>query len=146
MKKYFSAVLIIFIILTVTACSADKPEVGSDAAGVDVDFTVLSGIVAYAKFNEVMSNPDDYIGKTIKLNGPYAVSPFQGGYYHFVLVEGADACCPEGIEFRLSGSHVYPDDYPPERTKIEFTGIFGSHEDFGYTYYYIMADDITILE
>ena len=137
MKKYFSLVLIIFIISASAACSADRT-----GADVDVDFTVLSGVMASAKFNDVMSNPGNYMGKTIKLNGLYAVSRYQGGYYHFVLVEGADACCPEGIEFRLSGSY----DYPPERTRIEFTGIFDSHEDFGYTYYYIMADDIIILE
>jgi len=142
MKKYFSVFMTFCLIfLAVTGCSNKEKDIG-----IDVDLTGLSSIMVYAKVYDIMTNPDDYMGKTIKLNGLYAVSDFQGGYYHFVLVEGADSCCPEGLEFRWSGNHVYPDDYPSLNTRIEFVGVFGSHEDFGYTYYYLAVDEIIVLE
>jgi hypothetical protein len=41
----------------------------------------------------------------------------------------------QGIEFILKGDHKYPDDYPQEGSEICITGVFGSYEEDGNTYY-----------
>jgi hypothetical protein len=139
-KKCLSIVLFILISLSVTSFANPKEET------FDVDLTVLSSTMVYAEVLNMMTNPDDYIGKTIKVSGLYAVSLYLGEYYHFVLVEGVDACCPEGLMFILNGDHSFPDDYPEEMTQIEFAGVFGSYEGFDFPYYYLDVDDFIILQ
>jgi hypothetical protein len=61
------------------------------------------------------------------------------------VIEDALTCCQSGIEFKLSGGRSYPEDYPKKDAAIEATGVFGKYEVFGLTYYYLEADDITVL-
>ena len=119
-----------------------EPEVRK----VDVDLTLLGSTMLYAEVNKMMTNPDDYIGKTVKANGFYAASFYEGSYYHFVLVDGVDACCPEGLMFIWSGEHSYPDEYPDEGTNIEIVGTFDSYEGFDFPYYCFEDADVVIVE
>jgi len=115
---------------------------------IDVDLTTLSSTMIYAEVNNIITNPEDYIGKTIRMSGPYYVSFYDitNLYYHYVIIEDATACCSQGLEFIWSGDHSYPDDYPKEQTKIEVVGVYGSYEELEITYYYLAVDDIFILE
>jgi hypothetical protein len=141
MKKiYVLLALTIFVSLSATSCA--KPK----ARTIDVDLTMLSSTMVYAEVFNIMMNPDDYIGKTIKASGPYVTSLYQDEAYHFVLVEGADPCCPEGLMFVWNGNHTYPDDYPEEGTEIEIIGIFKSYDGFDFEYYYFDVDDLVVSE
>ena len=155
MKKYLTSFLFLCLIcVLVTGCknseaqqsgvsnSSPQTVAGQKQKKADVDLTVLGSTMVYAEVYNMMTKPEDYIGKTVKANGPYVTSFYEGSYYHFVLVDGADSCCPEGLMFVWSGEHTYPE----EETKIEIVGIFGSYEDFDFPYYYLAVDDITILE
>jgi hypothetical protein len=115
--------------------------------GVDVDLTIMSSTMVYAEVYDILFNPDDYIGKTIKMNGPYVPLFYDetGLYYHYVLIEDAAACCQNGMEFIWSGDHTFPNDYPDEQARIEISGVFGSYEELGMTYYYLSVDDICVL-
>lgn len=116
------------------------------AAAVDVDLTALSSTMVYAEVFSMMSNPDEYFGKTIKMSGPYGVSFYDktGLYYHYIIIEDAAACCQQGLEFMWNGNHDYPKDYPKELSEIEVTGVFESYEELGQTYYYLVVDDIIV--
>ena len=116
--------------------------------GVDVDLTALSSTMVYAEVYNMMTSPDDYMGKTIKMSGPYYASFYDetGSYYHYVIVEDASACCQSGLEFIWKGEHNYPNDYPADQTKIEVVGVFESYEELGQTYYYLSVDDIGVLK
>jgi len=120
----------------------------SAGVSVDVDLTVLSSTMVYAEVYNMMVRPDDYIGKVVKMRGPYYASYYDetGKYYHYVIIEDATACCQQGLEFIWDGGHTYPDDYPENNTNIEVVGVFGSYEELGSTYYYLAAADISILE
>jgi len=138
-KSIFILMAAGFLCLSITSCTKTVENV------IDVDLTILSSTMVYAEVFNMMSNPDEYIGKTVKANGPYATSAFEGGIYHFVLVEGIDSCCPEGLMFIWNGDHSYPDDYPKEMTMIEIIGVFGSYDGFDFPYYYFSVDEMTIL-
>ena len=131
---------ICLICLFATGCA------GSKARTVDVDLTKLSNTMVYAKVYNMMTNPSDYIGKTVKASGPYATSYYQDELYHFVLVEGVDACCPEGLMFIWDGEHSYPEDYPEEGTNIEFVGVFNSYDGLDFEYYCFEIDDLVIVK
>ena len=133
---------------TSTPVSNSKAQ---DTAGGEtakaIDLTVLSSTMIYAEVYNIMTHPDEYMGKTIKMSGPYYASFYDatGLYYHYVVIEDATACCQQGLEFNWKGEHIYPDDYPEDGTKIEVTGVFSSYDELGRTYYYIAVDDISIL-
>lgn len=127
----------------------ENPKTPSGGNNKDfIDLTALSSTMVYAEVFSMLSNPDDYIGKTIKMNGPYYSSYYAETdmRYYFVIIEDATACCQQGLEFIWNGEHIYPDDYPKEGAKIEITGIFGQYEELGLTYCYLDVDDITVLK
>jgi hypothetical protein len=113
-----------------------------------IDLTKMSGIMVYAEVYNMMTKPNEYIGKTVKMSGPYyaRAAAASDKYYHFVIIEDATACCQQGLEFIWNGNHVYPDDYPADQTKVEVVGVFGKYEELGKTYYYLAIDDIKILK
>lgn len=109
-----------------------------------VDLTVLSSTMVYAEVYNMMSYPEDYMGKTIKMIGLYYPGYFEETKktYHFAVISDAAACCSQGIEFMWNGEHKYPDDYPAEGSIIVVTGIFSSYKEGEETYYYVAADEI----
>ena len=133
--------------------AADTQSINSNAGDTkrtaDVDLTVLSSTMVYAEVNRMMDRPDEYIGKTIRMQGPYYVSFYEttNQYYHYVLVEDAAACCVQGLEFIWDGEHVYPDDYPAlaDESQIEINGVFSSYDELGIVYYYLLTEDILVI-
>jgi len=168
MKKYLSLFLTLGWICIFAAGCTDKDALNAESfasesengssekqqssvsagVSVDVDLTVLSSTMVYAEVYNMMVRPDDYIGKVVKMRGPYYTSYYDetDKYYHYVIIEDATACCQQGLEFIWDGGHTYPDDYPENNKNIEVVGVFESYEELGSTYYYLAAADISILE
>ena len=151
MKKSLYIVMLLCMIVSCAAgCTkvASLPASGDSIAGntvkIDVDLTALTSTLVYGEVYNMLANPDDYMGKTVKMSGLYYSSYYEetGLNYHFVVIEDATACCAQGLEFIWNGKHKYPDDYPKEQTEIAVVGIFGSYEEMGITYYYLAVDDI----
>jgi len=114
---------------------------------VDVNLTALSSIMVYSEVYNMMTVPDDYLGKSVKMRGEYAGTYYDvtDQYYHYVIIADATACCQQGLEFIWEGEHNYPDDYPELGTEVEVSGVFGSYDELGLTYYYISVEDIEII-
>ncbi|MBQ9887280.1 MAG: hypothetical protein IJM37_10565 [Lachnospiraceae bacterium] len=104
----------------------------------DVDLTTLSGTMVYSEVYNMMNNPTEYLGKTVKMEGTFAV--YEGNYrnYYACVVADALACCSQGIEFLLDEEHVYPDDYPELGTNIIVTGVFDMYSEDDYTYFQLI--------
>ncbi|MCL1828352.1 MAG: hypothetical protein FWG32_02535 [Oscillospiraceae bacterium] len=147
MKKNLSFILF-FCLICMFAAGCSGKETPQTDDGVDVDLTILSSTMVYAEVYNITSSPGDYMGKTVKMSGPYYASYYSetGLYYHYVIVEDAAACCQSGLEFIWNGNHDYPEDYPEEQTIIEVVGVFGSYDELGRTYYFLSVDDISISE
>ncbi len=107
---------------------------GSD--DIDVDLTAISGILVYSEVYNMMSTPENYMGKKIKMEGIYTIY-FDNTYstrYDACIVQDATACCATGIEFELPDEYKYPDDYPEEGDIITVEGIFDTYDEGSYTY------------
>lgn len=112
--------------------------------GVDVDLTLMGKDLIYATVYQMMSKPEEYEGKTIRIEGKYYASyyPVTDKYYNYCLIADALACCSQGLEFELGGDAVYPDDYPADQSQVIVTGVFETYtEEAGQTFYYCRLKD-----
>lgn len=109
--------------------------VGS-AEGIDVDLTTLSSTMVYSEVYNMMVSPDNYIGKTVKMDGMFALYHDEAAdkYYFACIIADATACCSQGIEFVLTDDYTYPDDYPEEGGDICVVGVFDTYQEGDYTY------------
>ena len=141
MKIFLSAALLLCLLCVfAVGCTTDKSGVDSaENIGIDVDLTVMSGTMVYSTVINMLESPNDYMGQTIIASGSYYVEYFEGTekHYHYMIIESAIGCCPQGLEFVLGGENDYPDDYPAENDLIEITGVFSSYEELGETWYYL---------
>ena len=111
-----------------------------------VDLTRLSATMVYAEVFNMMVEPENYVGKTIKMNGLFYVYPDEkkGTYTFACIIMDATACCAQGIEFRLRGEHAYPADYPEPNTNITVQGTFYTYEEDGFTHTLLIDADMTV--
>lgn len=149
MKKLLCVLLAALLLCTLAACghedTAQKPaaEDAEGTAAVDIDLTVLSGIMVYSEVNSMISFPDNYIGKTVKMKGQFAIgyvyntdgTPDESTARFACVIADATACCSQGLEFILTGEHTYPDEYPELGAEITVVGTFEWYEEDGCRYY-----------
>ncbi len=115
----------------------DADSIPADSAeGIDVDLTVLSSTMVYSEVYNMMVSPEQYIGKTVKMDGLFAYyhDEAAGNYYFACIIQDATACCAQGIEFVLTDEYTYPDDYPAANAEICVVGVFDTYEENGNTY------------
>ena len=151
MKKLLCILITLLTLCALASCSSKKNTnaVSSTAAptakpaeSIDVDLTKLSGTMVYSEVYNMTTAPDNYIGKTVRMNGQFAIyqatdengNPVPNQIYFACLIADAAACCSQGIEFTLTGEHSYPDDYPELGSEITVTGTFEVYEENGTQY------------
>lgn len=122
--------------------NAPAPEVSEDTPvlstteGVDIDLTTLSSTLVYSEVYNMMTLPEEYIGKTIRMEGMFSYyrDDTTGKDYFACIIQDATACCAQGIEFELEGNHKYPDDYPEEGGYVKVEGVFTTYKEGEYEY------------
>lgn len=120
---------------------APKPEVSksddtvlSTTEGIDVDLTTLSSTMVYSEVYNMLSSPEDYKGKVIKMEGQFVSyqDVFQGIDYFACLIMDATACCSQGLEFVPKGKYSFPEDFPADGDMITVIGTFDTYMDGDY--------------
>ena len=115
--------------------SSNKGNETTDKAkdtSVDYDLTTMNSDMVYASVYQLMVDPETYVGKTFKMQGTYYSTFYEptNKYYHYVIIEDAAACCAQGLEFVWGdGSHVYPDEYPANESRVEVSGTFEKYKE-----------------
>jgi len=144
MKKYLIIIYFIFLaILLITGCESDKKS----ESDVDIDLSELSMTMIQAEYSRIISNADEYSGKSIKIYGSYYTLLYNdpGKRFHYIVIIPGDECCQTGMEFRRDGDHVFPDDYPSQNAMIQITGTLQKDLEIGSLYLYIAVDDFEII-
>jgi hypothetical protein len=104
-----------------------------------------------AQTNEVYLNPEDYLGKTIKLEGLFKVEQYVGEdkRYCFVLRYGPGCCGNDGSAgFEVAWGPPQPytaaantlpsgPAFPEEDAWVEAVGVLAAYEEDGYPYIYL---------
>ena len=109
---------------------------GDPDPSVDVDLTVMNSNMVYAEVYNMMSQPADYIDKTIKIRGIYTVFEDEENkqIYYSCIIQDATACCAQGIEFvpedmeGFQGAGYEPGD------EITVEGTFETYPEGDYIY------------
>ena len=114
---------------------------------IDVDLNNLNANVVYSQVYLMMTEPDKFIGKRIRMSGQFNVYAAQEGNpsgvteYYAIIIADAQACCQQGIEFVWPG-HTYPDGFPEVKSNASVTGIFEVYEENGKKYCRLIADSV----
>ena len=123
---------------TGTTEQTEMTPTADTAESTFVDLTALSSTMVYAEVFAMMSSPEDYVGKTVKMQGIFskgqlyaAGSLNDGGTVFACVIQDATACCAQGIPFELAGDHTYPQDYPELGDTITVVGTFEIHQQEG---------------
>lgn len=122
MKKFLVAICA--AALLISGCGEEKipvPEKIPVAEVVDVDLTKLNANMLYSAVFDIVENPAEYRGKTIKIRGTYFAlhDPAKNEYHHSCVIWDATACCMQGMEFELADKN-----YPPNESEITLIGKF----------------------
>lgn len=162
MKKILLAVLCVVMIFVSCACGDDSSgsaedasaaagtveneasenvskETGGAEGAVDVDLTVLSSTMVYSEVYNMVTTPEDYDGKTVKMQGEFATQKdkYTGKRYFACIIKDATACCAQGLEFVPGDDVKYPDDYPKQGSEVTVTGTFHAYSENGFDYYHL---------
>ena len=114
---------------------------GVPQAGIDVDLTAMSGTMVYSEVYNMMCNPSDYIGKSVKMRGEFNIfnNDETGKTYYACIIKDATACCAQGVEFKARDKYSFPKDYPQDGEDITVTGVFTTYME-GDTMYCTLKD------
>ena len=149
-------VTIIVLLVIFSLVSSYRPQIDNTLTNidtdidVDIDLTLLGENMMMAEVINILSSPEEYLGKVIKINGPYysVPEPMLGRVQNIIAVTEADACCPpQGFEIIVGDfANPHPFEFPNQGTRIEVTGVFSTYEKRGFDLYYLAVDDVIILE
>ncbi|WP_051200945.1 MULTISPECIES: hypothetical protein [unclassified Butyrivibrio] len=112
--------------------TTQEESIASSGDSSTVDLTILSPTIVYGEVFQMMYYPENYIGKTVKMQGLYDIYTDEstGKTYHACIIQDATACCAQGIEFELADS-----DYPGTDTmEVTVEGTFATYEENGTKY------------
>ena len=109
-------------------------DVDVSSSEAEVDLTLFSGNMVYALVSRMIYQPDEYLGKTVKMSGTFAVAEEETRNYYACIIKDALECCASGIEFEPGGEYVYPDDFPESGTEITVLGTYDMYEENGFQF------------
>ena len=147
-KKYLAWMAIVMIALTgiFTGCgsSADEAAKEEKASRVDVDLTQMSSTMVYSEVFNMVNEPDDYLGKMIKMEGTFALYHDEntGKDYYACIIQDATACCSQGIEFELSEDYKNPGSLMTEGDTVTVVGEFDQYTEGDLVYYTLRDADL----
>lgn len=169
MKIIILLMLTAALLFSVTACSSEAPAPAETqlpellqptdtptpepteaaplpAGDYDVDLTQLSSTLVYSEVSNMMTAPEDYIGKSVRMQGDFAVyeDEASGNVYLACIIQDATACCAQGIEFVPTGDWSYPEDFPELGTQITVSGTFGTYSEGEQMYVTLFDAEMTV--
>jgi len=139
----FIVIIIAAATLFFVSCSGTKKTDGSNT-----DIVEIKEKMFIAQVQDIYNNAEDYLGKTIKLEGVFKnEKSYDGDQYCFVIRYGPGCCGNDGIvgfEIKWDENNAKP--YPKADSWVESTGILRQYEMDGYAdYLYLDLISLNVL-
>jgi uncharacterized membrane protein YcgQ (UPF0703/DUF1980 family) len=126
------------------------PEQSADNASLpDTALVEIKEKMFIAQTNDVYLNAEDYLGKTIRLEGLFKMEQYEGkeAPYCFVLRYGPGCCGNDGnAGFEVAWDSGSGAPYPGIDEWVEAMGKLKYYEEDGYPYLYIALSSLRVLE
>lgn len=112
--------------------AADEQAKAVAGGDVDVDLTKLTSTMVYSEVYNMVTDPSQYMGKTVRMQGITSIyhDDVDNNDYYACVIQDATACCAQGIEFVLNDGK-----YPDANTEVTVVGTFSSYKIEDYEYY-----------
>jgi uncharacterized membrane protein YcgQ (UPF0703/DUF1980 family) len=127
----------------------DKKKPASEAASLPT--LEIREKMFIAQTNDVYLNPEDYMGRRIKLEGLFKTDKYTGSDkdYCFVIRYGPGCCGYDGtagFEVSWTGGRAdkAADAYPSDDEWVEAVGVLDSYDEDGYPYIYLALESLTV--
>jgi zinc transport system permease protein len=125
---------------------ADKAPPRSDSSIIEIKEKMF-----IAQTNEIYLNPEDYLGRTIKLEGLFATQQYdpKSAAYCFVLRYGPGCCGNDGnagFEVAWDKDQGPANPYPNPDDWVEAVGTLKYYQEDGYSYLYIALASLNVLD
>lgn len=129
MKKWIGLALTALLLVS---CGRQAAQGGQD---VDIDLTKFSTDMAYSVVNRMLTEPQQYVGKTVRVAGGYSafLDEATGNVYRVCMIADADGCSDQGMEFILAEG-----EYPELESDITVTGTLQTYEENGTQYCHLV--------
>lgn len=149
MKKAICVFLTVCLLAALIGCGSSAKKAAE--GGIDLDLTTLSSTMVYSEVYNMLTMPEEYLGKTVKMSGQFALyqatdesgEAIPDQIYFACVIADATACCSQGIEFVLTGNPVDLDDYPPLGSEITVVGEFRTYMEGQYQYCHLINAELT---
>ena len=91
-----------------TSQTVAEPEAAPVPSGEVLDLTKLSSTMVYSEVFNMLSDPDRYVGRVVKMNGVAAcfANPQTNQLYYACVIADATGCCAQGLEYVLTGRYT----------------------------------------
>ncbi|MDR1821216.1 MAG: hypothetical protein LBQ91_02145 [Oscillospiraceae bacterium] len=131
----------------VCICLALCGGCGSTAAVSDGTIEIKEKVFV-SQTNDIYANTEDYLGKTIKLEGIFtvydSVSVNPGSDKYYCVIRYGPGCC--GYDANCGFEVVWDKEYPEDNAWVEAVGILEEYDDGGYMYLRLALSSMTIKE
>ncbi len=136
MKK----LMILILCITMSACGEQADIAQGDNNTIDIDLTEMSSTMVYSQVYDMMMDPAEYAGMSIKVFGTFYSEYYEitDTTYNFVIINDATGCCPQGIEFISTSS----EEMPEQGSKITMVGVFDTYQEGNNQYYRITTEEL----
>jgi hypothetical protein len=101
-----------------------------------------------AQVNDVYMNAEDYLGKTIQLEGIFKKEEWQANTYCYVIRYGPGCCGDDGgnVGFEVKLSEDFTDEYPDDDSWVSAAGVLKvGKRDRAYQYLYLDLSSLDVL-
>jgi hypothetical protein len=137
---------------TSSAAPAAKSAVKEDYSLAPADLEIREKMFI-AQVNDVYLNSEDYLGKTIRLEGLFKYAQADDRAYCFVIRNGPGCCGDDGqVGFEVSWtapgqpSVGITRPYPKVDDWVVAQGVLKEYDEFGFPFLYLALSDLKVLD
>ena len=162
MKK-LSFVFVVLALFILSCGNGQKETVmnGNPESVQSKNFSSTPGVIDIKEnmfitmINDINLNSKDYFGKTIKIEGIFKRSVWEGDYSYYVIRRAPGCCGDDGeVGFKVTLDPSYngtdngadKDIYPAKDAWVEAIGELKSYEKLGFTFLYLSLTELNVLE
>lgn len=113
---------------------------------VDYDLTEMSSDMVYSTVYNMLTQPDDYMGKTVRMDGTSQIyqDPETGKNYYLCVIQDATACCAQGLEYVWGDGSHSDEEYPQAGTIVSVAGVFDTYLEGENNFIYLRDSELTV--